>query len=77
MSAFYTFLSSLINCLLKFISLMILLGEVRKFLEEAHLAPPLQNPALDGNELAAICSQQLVLVLLEQLVASLLPSSTL
>ena len=28
MSAFYTFLSSLINCLLKFISLIILLGEV-------------------------------------------------
>ena len=32
MSAFYTFLSSLYNCLLKFISLIILLGEVRKFL---------------------------------------------
>ena len=34
MSASYTFLSSLYNCLLKFISLIILLGEVRKFLEE-------------------------------------------
>ena len=32
MSAFYTFLSSLYNCLLKFISLTILLGKVRKFL---------------------------------------------
>ena len=32
MSAFYTLLSSLYNCLLKFISLMILLGEVRMFL---------------------------------------------
>ena len=32
MSAFYTFLLSLYNCILKFISLIILLGEVRKFL---------------------------------------------
>ena len=35
MSAFYTFLSSLYSCLLKFILLTILLGEVRKFLGEA------------------------------------------
>ena len=35
MSAFYTFLSSLYNCLLKFIWLIIVLGEVRKILEEA------------------------------------------
>ena len=34
MSAFYTFLSSLYNCLLKFTSLIILLGEVRTFLGE-------------------------------------------
>ena len=34
MSAFYTFLSSLYNCLLKFISLKILLGEVQNFLRE-------------------------------------------
>ena len=34
MSAFYTFLLSLYNCLLKFISLIILLGEVQKFLGE-------------------------------------------
>ena len=33
MSAFYTFLSSLYNCLIKFISLIIL-REVRKFLGE-------------------------------------------
>ena len=33
MSAFYTFLSSLYNCLLKFISLIIF-GEVRKFTGE-------------------------------------------
>ena len=32
--AFYTFLLSLYNCLLKFISLTILLGEVRMFLGE-------------------------------------------
>ena len=32
MSAFYTFLSSLYNCVLKFILLIILLGEVQKFL---------------------------------------------
>ena len=32
MSAFYTLLSSLYNCLLKFISLIILLGVVRMFL---------------------------------------------
>ena len=32
MSAFYTFLSSLYNCLLELISLIILLGEVRTFL---------------------------------------------
>ena len=31
---FYTFLSSLYNCLLKFTSLTILSGEVRKFLGE-------------------------------------------
>ena len=35
MSTFYTFLSSLYNCLLKFISLILLSGEVRKFLGEA------------------------------------------
>ena len=42
MSEFYTFLSSLYNCLLKFISLIILLGEVRKFLGEVLkiCAPP-------------------------------------
>ena len=34
MSAFYTFLSSLYNFLLKFISLIILLGQVRTFLGE-------------------------------------------
>ena len=34
MSVFYTFLSSLYNCLLKFILFTILLGEVRKFLWE-------------------------------------------
>ena len=34
MSAFYTFLSGLYNCLLKFISLKILLGEVQNFLRE-------------------------------------------
>ena len=34
MFAFYTFLLSLYNCLLKFILLVILLGEVRKFLGE-------------------------------------------
>ena len=60
MYAFCTFLSSLYNCLLKCISL-ILLGEVRRFLEEvlkisgevqsrprggAHLPPPPLNPAL-------------------------------
>ena len=32
--AFYTFLSSLYNCLLKFILLIILLGEMRKFIGE-------------------------------------------
>ena len=32
MSAFYTFLPSLYNCLLKSISLIMLLGEVRTFL---------------------------------------------
>ena len=34
MSAFYTFLSSLYNCLLKFISLIISLAEVRNFIGE-------------------------------------------
>ena len=34
MSAFYTFLSSLYNYILKFISLIILSGEVRQFLGE-------------------------------------------
>ena len=34
MSAFYTFLSSLYNCLLRCISFIILLVEVRKFLGE-------------------------------------------
>ena len=34
MSVFYTFLSSLYNCLLKFILFTVLLGEVRKFLWE-------------------------------------------
>ena len=34
MSGFYTFLSSLYNCLLIFISLIISLGEVRKFIGE-------------------------------------------
>ena len=43
MFAFYTFLSILYNCLLKFILFMILLGGVQTFLEEvlkiAHLPP--------------------------------------
>ena len=34
MSAFYTFFSSLYNCLLIVISLIISLGEVRKFIGE-------------------------------------------
>ena len=34
MSVFYTFLSSLYDCLLRLISLIILLGEVQKFLGE-------------------------------------------
>ena len=59
MSAFYTFLSSLYNFLLKSISLIILLGEVRKSLGEvlkfsgevqshpsggAHLPAPIRSP---------------------------------
>ena len=39
MSAFYTFLSSLYNCLLKFIPLIILLGEVLKILGEVQSYP--------------------------------------
>ena len=49
MSAFYTFLSSLYNWLLKFISLIILLGEVLKNSEEVQshprrCAPPRTSP---------------------------------
>ena len=37
--AFYTFLLRLYNCLLKYISLTILLGKVRKFLKEVLKIP--------------------------------------
>ena len=39
MSAFYTFLSNLYNCLLKFISLIILLGEMLKISGEVRCHP--------------------------------------
>ena len=52
MSAFYAFLSSLYNCLLKFISLIILLGEVRRFLGEVlKISGELQSSPRGGAHL--------------------------
>ena len=53
MSAFYTFLSSLYNCLLKFISLIILLGEVRT---SPHRPCPQQQitPGVEGSNVCNV-----------------------
>ena len=54
MFAFYTFLSSLYNCLLKLISLIILLGEVRKVLGEVlKISEEVQSHPRGGAHLPA------------------------
>ena len=54
MSAFYTFLSSLYNCLLKFI-LLIILGEMRKFLGEVlTISGEVQSHPRGGGHLPAL-----------------------